>query len=181
MTRKRRTNSPAREDIALFHEAIGPVRRITVDSAISKPRPKPVARSRQQDEADALDQLRTDPFAFAEGSIGDTLSFRRDHLPMRVFKRLKRGEFSVTDEIDLHRLNAAQAETTLRTFLNEASHEDHHCVRIIHGKGLRSEGTPVLKALVDRMLRQRSDVLAFCAAPANQGGSGATVVLLSNR
>jgi DNA-nicking Smr family endonuclease len=36
----------------------------------------------------------------------------------------------------------------------------------------------VLKALVDRMLRQRGDVLAFASAPPAQGGTGATLVLL---
>ena len=37
---------------------------------------------------------------------------------------------------------------------------------------------PVLKNLVDRMLRQRADVLAFHSAPAAQGGNGAVLVLL---
>ena len=47
------------------------------------------------------------------------------------------------------------------------------------GKGLRTaEGGSVLKALVDRMLRQRGDVLAFASAPPAQGGTGATLVLL---
>jgi DNA-nicking Smr family endonuclease len=49
-------------------------------------------------------------------------------------------------------------------------------VRVIHGKGLRSEGAPVLKMLVDRVLRQRGDVLAFASAPAAQGGAGAPLV-----
>ena len=55
----------------------------------------------------------------------------------------------------------------------------HGCVRIVHGKGLHSDsGIPVLKNLVDRMLRQRADVLAFHSAPAAQGGNGAVLVLL---
>ena len=57
----------------------------------------------------------------------------------------------------------------------------HPCVRIVHGKGLRSEGAPVLKMLVDRVLRHCGDVLAFASAPPNQGGSGAVLVLLDNR
>jgi DNA-nicking Smr family endonuclease len=49
----------------------------------------------------------------------------------------------------------------------------------VHGKGLHSDsGVPVLKNLVDRMLRQRADVLAFASAPAAQGGHGAVLVLL---
>ena len=52
----------------------------------------------------------------------------------------------------------------------------------VHGKGLHSEsGVPVLKNLVDRLLRQRADVLAFASAPAAQGGHGAVLVLLNRR
>ena len=59
-------------------------------------------------------------------------------------------------------------------------------MRIIHGKGRRSpeidsSGLPVLKNLVDRMLRQRADVLAYHSAPAAQGGTGAVLVLVSPR
>ena len=43
----------------------------------------------------------------------------------------------------------------------------------------RRSGMPVLKNLVDRMLRQRADVLAFHSAPAAQGGTGAVLVLLA--
>ena len=39
----------------------------------------------------------------------------------------------------------------------------------------------MLKALVDRLLRQRADVLAFASAPAAQGGTGAVLVLLARR
>ena len=50
---------------------------------------------------------------------------------------------------------------------------------MIHGKGRQSDGIPVLKNLVDRMLRHRGDVLAFHSAPPAQGGTGAVVVLLA--
>jgi DNA-nicking Smr family endonuclease len=113
---------------------------------------------------------------------GDTASYRRDTLPARMFQRLKRGQYSVQDELDLHGATVAQAETLLRQFLLEAHAHEHGCVRIIHGKGLQSDGgAPVLKNLVDRLLRQRNDVLAFHSAPAGQGGTGAMLVLLSNR
>jgi len=50
---------------------------------------------------------------------------------------------------------------------------------VVHGKGLRSPGRePVLKGKVQRWLAQRDEVLAFCEAPKNQGGSGAVLVLL---
>ena len=43
----------------------------------------------------------------------------------------------------------------LRQFLLEAHAHDYGCVRIIHGKGLQSDGgAPVLKNLVDIQLRE---------------------------
>jgi DNA-nicking Smr family endonuclease len=55
-------------------------------------------------------------------------------------------------------------------------------VRIIHGKGLRSKAAgPVLKALTDRMLRRRDDVIAFASARPAQGGTGAVIVLLKEQ
>jgi DNA-nicking Smr family endonuclease len=52
-------------------------------------------------------------------------------------------------------------------------------VRVVHGKGLGSKNRePVLKGKVRGWLAQREEVLAFCQAPAAQGGSGAMLVLL---
>jgi DNA-nicking Smr family endonuclease len=85
----------------------------------------------------------------------------------------------VQDELDLHGATALQAEGLLRRFLAEAHAHDHGCVRVIHGKGQRSESdAPILKNLVDRLLRQRADVMAFHSAPPTQGGTGAVLVLL---
>jgi DNA-nicking Smr family endonuclease len=44
--------------------------------------------------------------------------------------------------------------------------------------GRSKDAMPVLKNLVDRLLRQRGDVLAFRSARATDGGSGAVLVLL---
>ncbi|MEO5625059.1 MAG: Smr/MutS family protein, partial [Dokdonella sp.] len=62
---------------------------------------------------------------------------------------------------------------------DDCRHHDLLCVRIVHGKGLRSKAAgPVLKQLTDSMLRRRADVLAFTSARPAQGGTGAVIVLL---
>ena len=69
-------------------------------------------------------------------------------------RRLRRGEYRVQREIDLHGLSVAQAKQALRQFLIEALEEHVRCVRIIHGKGLRSgHRGPVLKGVVSAVLR----------------------------
>lgn len=118
---------------------------------------------------------------------GDSLSWRRDRVPGHVLRRLARGEYAVEDELDLHGADLARAEALVRRFLAEARDAGHGCVRIIHGKGLHgaagfdASGAPLLKNLVDRMLRQRAGVLAFHSAPARAGGTGAVLVLLARR
>jgi DNA-nicking Smr family endonuclease len=53
------------------------------------------------------------------------------------------------------------------------------CVRVVHGKGLRSPGRePVLKRRIRKLLTRRDEVLAFVEPRAIHGGSGAVVVLL---
>ena len=175
------------DDAALFRAAVGKVKpiRTTAAAAVNKPRPLPRARMAERDEAEALGEFARLLRDTTPLESGDTASYRRDHLPPRLFQRLKRGQFSIQDELDLHGASAAQAEAMLRQFLAEAHAHEYGCVRIIHGKGLRradpttDSGVPVLKNLVDRMLRQRNDILAFHSAPPAQGGTGAVLVLLA--
>jgi len=175
MKRKPPVVSP--EDADLFREAIGEVRRIeTTDTVPPRAGPPPEPKRLRLDEEEALRESRqAGPVPL---DAADELSYRHPKVTERVFKQLRRGEFSIQDEIDLHHLRAADAEAILKQFLTEARRGHHPCVRIVHGKGLRSEGAPVLKMLVDRVLRHRGDVLAFASAPVNQGGSGAVLVLL---
>jgi DNA-nicking Smr family endonuclease len=131
-----------------------------------------------RDDAQALGEFRRALQADVL-EAGDALSYRRDEVPPRVLQRLRRGLYAAQDELDLHHVDAARAEALLRGFLKESLHAGFGCVRIVHGKGLHSDsGVPVLKNLVDRILRQRADVLAFHSTPPAQGGNGAVLVLL---
>jgi len=168
------------DDAALFRAAIGPVRELPpVIARPEKPKPRPLPRMAARDDAEALGEFRRALNADVL-EAGDALAFRRDNLPPRVLQRLRRGHYAAQDELDLHHSDAAQAEAMLRRFLKDAGQAGYGCVRIVHGKGLHSDsGVPVLNNLVDRLLRQRADVLAFHSAPPAQGGHGAVLVLLA--
>lgn len=176
------------DDADLFRTAIGPVRRLRdATPPPSAPKPKPRARMAERDEAAARDEFRL-ALGASLLEAGDVLSHRRDALPPRVLQRLRRGEIAVQDELDLHGADMREAENLLRAFLAHARDHDLGCVRIIHGKGLHggsnpftSRDAPVLKNLVDRLLRQRADVLGFHSAPPAQGGTGVVLVLLAPR
>lgn len=181
---KQKPPAPVTEDdAALFREAIGEVRRLEAPPAApSRPRPAPKPRMRELDEALALAQSRQAGWFEATIDAAEALAYRRDEIPEKVLKALKRGQYSIGGELDLHQMRAPEAERWLRVFLAESRAGGHACVRIIHGKGLRAaEGGSVLKALVDRMLRQRADVLAYASAPEAMGGTGAVLVLLARK
>lgn len=167
------------DDASLFREAIGPVRTLApVPEPPRKPPPRPSTRMAERDHEEAVGEFRRAMTADAL-EAGDALRYRRDEVPGRVLQRLRKGLYAAQDELDLHWSDATQAETMLRAFLAQARAAGLGCVRIVHGKGLHSEtGVPVLKNLVDRMLRHRADVLAFHSAPPAQGGNGAVLVLL---
>lgn len=180
----KRSGQPSDEDRALFRDAIGDVRPVAKkqprsDQRSAPPPPEPVQF--QRDEARVIDELLHAPIDALAVEVGEELSYiRADHDP-RLLRRLKRGQFAVQDEIDLHHMNLTAARDSVKVFLADATRQGYRCVRIIHGKGLRSRTGPVLKALVDRMLRQRNDVLAFASARAQEGGTGAVLVLLRRR
>ncbi|HEY9446546.1 MAG TPA: Smr/MutS family protein, partial [Burkholderiales bacterium] len=74
---------------------------------------------------------------------------------------------------------AAEARALVVEFLAHCKREQLRCVRIIHGKGLRSPNRePVLKRKLAGWLMQRDEIVAFCQARRTEGGGGAAVVLL---
>lgn len=178
---KRRPAASVNDDDArLFRDAIGEIRRLDpAEPAPAAPRPEPRAHMLEADEAAVPGELLDMAFDPGLMEVGEELSYLRDGYPPKLLKQLKRGQFSVQDEIDLHQMNAAAATATIADFLAEARERGFRCVRIVHGKGLRSKSAgPVLKVLTDRLLRRRDDVVAFASARPMQGGTGAVVVLL---
>ena len=168
-----------RDDASLVRAAIGADRgkvRALPPAAPppAAPKPKPAAKMARRDEDAARDEFRQMLVSALEA--GDAMRYRREEISPQVLKKLARGEYAAQEELDLHGLPARTAEALLREFLRDCRAHGLGCVRIVHGKGRNSEERlPVLKNLVDRILRQRADVLAFHSPPAAQGGTGAVL------
>jgi len=171
------------DDLALFENAIGKVRRLHHESAATqRPRPAPEPVQSMLDEAQVPSELMRSAIDPAAIEVGEELSYLKAGLSPRLLRRLKRGHFSIADEIDLHQMSADVARGAIKLFLDESLRAGRLCVKIIHGKGLRSRAQgPVLKRLVDSLLRRRADVLAYASAPPAEGGTGAVVVLLRQK
>jgi len=179
MNVRKKTVPVTAEDLQLFQDAVGKVRRLDHHAPPARPRPAPEPTQSRLDEARVPAELMRSLIDPAEIEVGEELSYLKAGLSPRLLRRLKRGHFSIADEIDLHQMTTDVARSAIKQFLNECQRHGKLCVRIIHGKGLRSRAQgPVLKRLTDSMLRHRSDVLAFASAPPAEGGTGAVIVLL---
>lgn len=142
---------------------------------------EPLPRQREIDEAAALAESLSDEIDISRYlDVDESLSFHREGVGPDVPRKLRRGDWTVVDQLDLHGLRVEEAREALVGFLAECRRRERRCVRIIHGKGLGSANRePVLRDKVPRWLAQRREVLAFCQARPNDGGSGALIVLLS--
>jgi DNA-nicking Smr family endonuclease len=97
-----------------------------------------------------------------------------------VVRKLHEGRFSVQDCLDLHGLILREAEKEVEDFLAESLKKRLRCVKIIHGRGLRSPSGPVLKEALIKWLicRHRKKIIAFVTARQCDGGLGALYLLL---
>ena len=145
-------------------------------------RRKPIPEQRLRDERAALADSLSDHITWDIGlETGEELVYLRNGLSPQTLRKLRRGHWVIQDELDLHGHTAVEARELLVAFLNACLHHGARCVRIIHGKGLRSKNRePVLKTKVANWLIQRDEVLAFCQARQTDGGGGAVMVLLKS-
>jgi DNA-nicking Smr family endonuclease len=146
----------------------------------------------------AADPSRCDPDREALTILGEIAEGRRPiHLPDTqeyvewahpdyndsILSKLHAGHFSIQAFLDLHGCTVDEAEQELESFVRESFQKGRWCVKIIHGRGLRSvKGARIKQAVVKRLSGHfRRDVIAFVTARQCDGGLGALYVLLQKR
>jgi len=170
-------------DNCSFHEAMADVKPLRVKERI-EPVPKMTparALQKERDDRAVLQELLDPDHDLAELETGEELLFLRSGHQKRLLRRLRQGHFSAVDSIDLHHMNVETARKVLLDFLEHALEQNFGCIRVVHGKGLRSKGLPLLKNMTNRMLRKHPQVVAFASCRPVDGGTGATNVLLTSR
>ena len=160
-------------------EPLKPVRRMPQRGA----RPAPIPYHTRRDERAVLTEAISGPVSLDDAlDSGEELVYLREGLSRQILRQLRRGHWVVQDSLDLHGMTRVEAAHSVAEFLRECSARGVRCARIVHGKGLGSRNRePVLKHLMLKLLPRRNEVLAFCQAPAADGGSGALLVLLKPR
>lgn len=103
-------------------------------------------------------------------------------LSPEILKKLRRGEFSYQEYMDLHGCKREEAKERTVHFAKRSFARGLRCILIVSGRGLNSKDKePVLKHGVVKWLTRaplKRFVLAFASARSCDGGAGAFYVLL---
>jgi DNA-nicking Smr family endonuclease len=171
------------DDSSLFREAMLGVKPLKHDKIpLTKPPPSPIPKQRYLDEQEVRQEMLSDNYDPSDVETGEELLFVRPGIQQSVLRKLRRGQFSVTAELDLHGMIVRVARSEVADFLRECQNRNVRCARIVHGKGYGSwQKQPVLKNKLNNWLRQRDEVLAFCSARQVDGGTGAVYVLIKQK
>jgi DNA-nicking Smr family endonuclease len=168
-----RARRPTAEELALWHRAMG---------VMPAPEPTPPAPSAEPPILPAARPERRPTRDQARRSSAALDPHRPVGLDRRTWLRLKRGQVSIEQTLDLHGRTQDEAHLALGGFLAAAQAASCRCVLVVTGKGLESGGT--LRHMVPRWLNEdanRERIVAFSPAQARHGGTGALYVLLRRR
>lgn len=172
------------EELQFFRNEVSDVRPLVSEKRVEtvkkthSPRPNRYQHNQHFEESPELEMM-SDPVDLQDAEVEDVLFFARAGIQQKVQKRLRRGEFPVEDELDLHGYTVVEAKIAIQDFISECKRRHIRYIRIIHGKGYRSEQKiPILKTHVAYWLPQHKDVMAFSSALPNDGGTGALYVIL---
>lgn len=188
MTTKKtiKSNKISEEERNSFLEEVADVRPLKSEKRIEKIKIKPSAKpkfsqSEHESEQTNSDTMLSDPVDLRDAIVDDVLSFARAGIQQKVQKKLRRGELPIEEELDLHGYTVNEAKIAIQDFLYECKRQHIRYIRIIHGKGYRSDQKiPVLKTHVAYWLPQINDVLAYSSALPKDGGTGAIYVILKS-
>jgi DNA-nicking Smr family endonuclease len=178
-------NPSEKTDCEVFTEAMADVREIPGFRRMSAKEPGRCPSLNQENDG-TVERLQAVVDGRERISLPDTdeyMEWRRPGMKRDITERLHRGDFSVQECIDLHGITRAEAEEEIEEFFREAVRRGVTCVKVIHGRGLRSPGGPVIKETVKELFARslRKYVLAYATARNCDGGLGATYVLLDTR
>lgn len=173
------------QEAELFKEAMADVTPLAFDRYWELPKQRVSFECFQDDEerqtVEALNRLIESGQGFVVADTSEYMEATAPGVASEIARQLHSGRYSVQDYVDLHGLTAREADEVLHAFIKRAISEGKRTVLVVHGRGLTSPRTPVLKHKVYLWLTRgplRKHVIALTSARSCDGGAGATYVLL---
>ncbi len=169
------------DDLAFFRNAMKNVKPLHNDKIVpTKPPPLTFSKKKTYVKEDNIhENMMLSEDHIMEVETEEELLFTRPGVQHRIFNKLRRGQFTIKAELDLHGMIVRVAQVEVKNFLRQCQDRDIRCARIIHGKGYGSKTEqPILKNKLNFWLQQCDEILAFCSARPSDGGTGAVYVLI---
>ena len=170
------------DDAAVWERLTRGVKAYEPELPPARPAKSPKAKSKQPRRATATPSARLLSAGKQASQPIDLRSGEKAGIDGATRRRLAQGQIPIEARLDLHGLNAAQAERRLARFVDQAVHTGARCVLVITGKG--SEGKGVLRRLVPLWLKTpplSGQILAISQARQADGGGGALYVMLRRK
>jgi DNA-nicking Smr family endonuclease len=175
----------AAEALPDFDEAMQDVRQIPHDrEPVRRTKRKPAAGPREPDGHSEMTKALRGDEPFNVTNLPEYMEGYAEGVNPFTMDKLRGGEFSVERTLDLHGFHIDDAENLFAAFLDGAIRDGLRCIKVIHGRGLKSRHRPVLKeSLKTWIIRamNRRWIVAFASARMADGGTGAIYVLLKGR
>jgi DNA-nicking Smr family endonuclease len=173
------------DDYEAFLEAMKDVRKVDRDKERVRGPARDAASPRPGDDGmRIMGEILKDSSPFNVINLPEYMEGYVDDINPLIIEKLRNGEFSIQKVLDLHGLSAQDAYEEFHAFLGEAVQSRLCCVKVIHGRGLRSRQGPVLKEKLKEWIvraMHRKWVVAFASSGMAGGGPGATTILLRTR
>ncbi|MBE0427310.1 MAG: Smr/MutS family protein [Nitrospirae bacterium] len=169
-------------DEEIFLDAMADVREIKEFREIPSKKPLRIKHlpSENDDSFKILREIVNGKRKIRLSDTGEYIEWVSQNIRKDIARRLHQGHFSVQDFIDLHGMTLGEAEEAFSKFFKDALRRRLFCIKVIHGRGLRSFRGPVLKEALKKWLHGtfRKWVLAYSSAKDCDGGLGATYIIL---
>lgn len=175
-----------RSDEDIFDEEMAQVKEIREFRVLepkAPPKPSPGKTPREDPALRELRETVSGNVKIRLSNTGEYVQWTCPGIRKDLASSLHEGRFAVQDTIDLHGMTLAEAEGAVRDFISGSVRGGLFCVKVIHGRGLRSPGGPVLKEALLVWLEGtlRKHTAAYATAQGCDGGLGATYVILKRR
>lgn len=176
---------PSDDDDDFLAQAMEGVRVIRKpDNRIRVKRGKDAAPSRETEEERLLKSVLADRNIINVTNLPEYMEGYAEGVSPLVMEKLRNGEFSVQQVVDLHGLSIESARETFEYLLGDAVRKNLNCIKVIHGRGLKSKRDPIIKDYLKTWIvraMHRKWITAFSNAVMPEGGPGATYILLRNK
>jgi DNA-nicking Smr family endonuclease len=168
----------------VYAEAMEGVQQISHDKAlIRRPAPTKIrCTTTIEDPQQLIEEAVRDKRKLNVTNMPEYMEGYAEGINPVTLDKLKNSEFSIQKTLDLHGFSLEDAQKTFEEFIIDSIKNGLNCVKVVHGRGLKSRNVPVLKDnLKSWIIRaiNRKWVTAFSSARMCDGGPGATYILLN--